>query len=379
MNTETDNAAAATRLQHTPLFELHEELGAKFAPFAGFSMPIAYDTGIVQEHLHTRANAGLFDVSHMGQIELRGENVAENFNALVPSDVTALAPYRQRYSVLTNDHGGIIDDVMISRLPDGLLVVANAAFKHDDLAHINARLPSATTVELREDRALLALQGPAAVHCLAKWDARIVALAFMRAGRFRVGGIDCLVHRCGYTGGDGFELSVAATEAAALASMLLADPVVAAAGLGARDTLRLEAGLCLAGVDFDQDTTPVEAALEFVIAKKYRNDRAVVARFPGAAHILAQLENGVSRRRVGLRSDGRAPVRAGTEIQRTGRVVGTVTSGSYAPSVGKSIAMAYVDAEFSAVGNEFEVVIRGRSHTVRVCELPFLAHSYFRT
>ena len=378
MDTKADGCEPTISLLHTPLYAIHEQLGAKFAAFAGYAMPIEYGNGIKCEHLHTRAYAGLFDVSHMGQIEVRGKAVTGNFEALVPSDIASLAPYRQRYSVLTNDDGGSIDDLMITRLEDQLFVVANAAFKARDLMHIKARLGSAATVEIQEDRALIALQGPAASRCLGKWDKDISRLAFMQAGHFRLAGIDCLISRCGYTGGDGFELSIAAADAQSLAGMLLEDNTVQPVGLGARDTLRLEAGLCLAGADFDPETTPVEAALEWVIAAKYRNDPPTCARFPGAAVILNQLHDGVARRRVGFTSAGRAPVRADVIILNDDRPVGRITSGSYSPSLGAPIAMGYVENEFTAIGTELEVMIRGRTHTVYVADPAFVPHSYYR-
>lgn len=378
MSNEADGSGPAMPLRRTPLYALHEELDAKFAPFAGFSMPIEYGKGIKHEHLHTRAAAGLFDVSHMGQIAVRGKTITDDFETLVPSDIASLAPYRQRYSVLTNDRGGIIDDLMITRLPDQLLVVANAAFKAGDVTHIEERLGPACAVELLEDRALIALQGPAAAACLSHWDDTITRLEFMQAGRFRLAGIDCLVHRCGYTGGDGFELSLAAGDAPSLAATLLEHDAVEPAGLGSRDTLRLEAGLCLAGIDFDAATTPVEAALDGVIARKYHREPRNPGRFPGAAVILEQLSDGVTRRRVGLASSGKIPVRADTVVLHGERAVGRITSGSYAPSVGAPIAMGYVESEFTATGTELHVVIRGRSHAIRVADLPFIPHAYYR-
>lgn len=378
MSNKTDESERARPLRRTPLYALHEELGAKFAPFAGYAMPIEYGQGLKAEHLHTRAAAGLFDVSHMGQIAVRGPTIIDDFAALVPSDIASLSLYHQRYSVLTNDRGGIIDDLMITRLPDQLFVVANAAFKAGDVAHIEERLGRGCTIELLAERALIALQGPAAAACLGKWDDTINRLGFMRAGYFRFAGIECLVHRCGYTGGDGFELSLAAGDAPSFARMLLEDDAVEPAGLGSRDTLRLEAGLCLAGVDFDAMTTPVEAALEWVIARKYRRRSPTAARFPGASTILAQLSDGVTRRRVGLASTGRIPVRPDTVVFHGERDVGRITSGSYGPSLGVPIAMGYIDSEFTATGTQLHVVIRGRSHAIRVADLPFIAHAYHR-
>jgi glycine cleavage system T protein (aminomethyltransferase) len=379
MSNETSDSKPTAPLRRTPLYALHEAVGAKFAPFAGYTMPIEYGKGIKYEHLHTRAAAGLFDVSHMGQIVVHGETVADDFETLVPSDIRSLAPLHQRYSVLTNDSGGIVDDLMITRLPDRLLVVANAAFKAGDVTHIDERLGPAHTVELLEDRALIALQGPAAAACLGRWDDAVTRLGFMQAGRFQIAGVDCLVHRCGYTGGDGFELSLAAADAPALAAMLLEHDTVEPVGLGARDTLRLEAGLCLAGVDFDPGSTPVEAALEWVIAQKYRGARGCRARFPGAAVILGQLSDGVGQRRVGFASCDRVPVRSDTVVFHGERAVGRVTSGGYGPSLGVPVAMGYVDNEFTATGTELRVVVRGRPHAIRVADLPFVPHAYYRT
>ena len=365
-------------LRKTPLYELHAALGAKFAPFAGFSMPIEYGNGLKHEHLHVRAAAGLFDVSHMGQVAIRGPQVVEDMERLVPGDITALEPFRQRYSVLTNEEGGIIDDVMITRLPDRLFVVVNAANVAQDLAHITAHLPPDNSIELLTERALLAVQGPSASSCLAKWAPEVAKLEFLQAGYFQFGNVECLVHRCGYTGCDGFELSLKADEASSFASMLLEDDALEPIGLGARDTLRLEAGLCLAGVDFDADTTPVEAALEWVIARKYRGDRPTVARFPGAPRILKQLSDGALRRRIGLTSMGRAPVRAGTALLYDGREVGHVTSGSFGPSFGGPVAMGYTNTDLASVGTKMTVEIRGRVHELQVTKLPFIPTTYYR-
>ena len=377
MTDELDGSQSMT-LRRTPLHALHESLGAKFAPFAGFSMPIEYGNGLKHEHLHVRAAAGLFDVSHMGQVAIRGPKILEDIERLVPGDITALEPFRQRYSVLTNERGGIIDDVMITRLPEQMFVVVNAANVAQDLGHITERLGPNNSVELLEDRALLAVQGPAAATCLAKWAPDIAKLEFLQAGYFQFGKIECLVHRCGYTGCDGFELSLKADAAASFAIMLLEDDALEPIGLGARDTLRLEAGLCLAGVDFDADTTPVEAALEWVIGRKYRNEPQTAPRFPGAARILKQLKDGTERRRIGLTSTGRAPVRAGTALLYDGREVGHVTSGSFGPSFGGPVAMAYSDTKLAALGTKMTVEIRGRIHELHVTKLPFVPTTYYR-
>jgi aminomethyltransferase len=268
---------------------------------------------------------------------------------------------------------------MITSLPGQLYVVVNAAYKSDDMTHIADRLGAGYTIEMLEEHALIALQGPLAAACLGKWDKGVTHLRFLQAGRFRLADIDCLVHRCGYTGGDGFEISLDAADAPTFAAMLLEDTAVEPVGLGARDTLRLEAGLCLAGTDFDGTITPVEAALNWVIAQKYRREPRIPARFPGADLILRQLAHGVTRRRVGLASQGRIPVRPGTALLCGDRQVGHVTSGSYGPSAGTPIAMGYVESEFVETGSELQVVIRGRSHPIRVADLPFVPYSYHRS
>jgi aminomethyltransferase len=365
-------------LRRTPLYDLHDVMGAKFAPFAGFSMPVEYRDGLKNEHEHVRSAAGLFDVSHMGQFVIRGEHLARQMERLVPSDIVALAPHRQRYSVLTNEQGGILDDIMITCLPDALFVVVNAAFVTQDLAHLTARLSPLDSIELLEDQALLALQGPKAANCLAKFSPEIGQLAFLQAGHFSLNGFDCLVHRCGYTGCDGFEISLAAEHAADFASVLLADKAVELAGLGARDSLRLEAGLCLAGTDFNATTTPVEADLRWVVAPKYRRAPTVAAQFPGAGKILKQIDEGVDQQRVGLISSGRAPVRSGATLTHDGVEIGRVTSGSYSPTLGVPIAMGYVDQSHCALGSRVEVEIRGRTHALEVTALPFVPHTYYR-
>lgn len=360
----------------TALAALHRELGARLVPFAGYAMPLQYDGGIRQEHLHTRRAAGLFDVSHMGQITIEGE--LDALETLVPGDIAGLALWRQRYSLLTHADGGIRDDLMITRLPERLFVVANAAFKHDDFAHLAAGLGTGCRVTLAEDRALLALQGPAAAAVLGALAPELATMPFMSARECRLAGSVCLVNRCGYTGEDGFEIALAAADAEGLARCLLADERVAPVGLGARDSLRLEAGLCLSGTDIDATTTPVAADLAWTIARKYR-DGSAAARFPGAATILDQLAAGTPRVRIGLAPLGRVPLRAETELVDTaGRVVGTVTSGSFGASVGHPVAMGYVDRACARAGTRLEVAIRDRRHDVEVRTLPFVPHRYYR-
>lgn len=363
--------------RYTPLHALHAELGAKFVSFAGYSMPIQYPQGVVHEHLHTRASAGLFDVSHMGQIAIEASAAA--LEALLPGDLAGLPEYRQRYSILTNAAGGVIDDLMITRLPGSWLAVVNAAYKESDLAHLNAGLDGAGTARLSADRALLAVQGPAAVNVLAAHCPAVAALPFMAALGAAVAGVECLVTRCGYTGEDGFELGCRADDAERLARILLNDSRVEPVGLGARDTLRLEAGLCLSGTDIDATTSVVAAGLGFTVAKKYRSDHPEAARFPGSAAILHELRAGTRSVRVGLRPFGRIPLRGGTALHDTdGRAVGRVTSGSFGPTAGHPVAMAYLERELAQPGTQLDVTIRDRQHTVEVMTLPFVAHRYYK-
>jgi aminomethyltransferase len=377
MMTAANPAGAA--LLRTPLHSLHRALGARMVPFAGFELPLQYPSGIVQEHLHTRARAGLFDISHMGQVRVRGLGAGALLERLVPGDIAGLEKYQQRYTVLTNAAGGIIDDLMVTRLaPDEFLLVVNGACRTGDLEYLRRELPRECEVDLLEDEALLALQGPAAESVLAGLNPAITGLRFLRAGRFELDGVACLVHRCGYTGEDGFELSVPAADAETLARRLLADPAVRPAGLGARDTLRLEAGLCLFGHDIDETTSPVAAGLQWVIATRYRKQPAL-ARFPGAPIILAELVDGAARRRVGLLPQDRAPVREGAVIlDAAGGEVGTVTSGGFGPTVGAPIAMGYVAAANAAPGTQLAVAIRQRTHSLRVTGLPFIKPRYHR-
>lgn len=359
--------------QRTPLHALHVALGAKLVPFAGYEMPLQYAGGIVQEHLHTRAAASLFDVSHMGQVFV--DAPAEALEALVPGDLAALEAGRQRYTVLTNGQGGILDDLMVARLAGRWYVVANAAFRERDAA----LLAEAGSAALAGDRALLALQGPAAAAVLAPHAPRVADLAFMDVLETGVAGTDCIVSRSGYTGEDGFEIACAAERATALAETLLSDTRVAPAGLGARDSLRLEAGLCLAGTDIDETTSVVEAGLGWLVARKYRGEGAVPARFPGAARVLAELAQGAPRRRVGLRPRGRVPLRGGTALaDRAGREVGRITSGSFGPSAGHPVAMGYVEPACAEAGTVLAVTIRGREHEAEVCDLPFVPHRFHR-
>ena len=371
---ETDTADTAP-LKRTPLYELHRARGAKMVPFAGYEMPVQYAPGVLKEHLHTRSAAGLFDVSHMGQIRLRGAAAASALEALVPGDLQALAPHRMRYTLLLNETGGIQDDLMVTRVEDGLMLVVNAACKNADLAHLQARLDRSVTVESSFERALLALQGPAAATVLARFAAGVERMPFMSAAELSIAGAPCMVTRSGYTGEDGFEISLAADHAVAVAEQLLAEPEVAPIGLGARDTLRLEAGLCLYGHDIDETTTPIEAGLAWTIGKRRRAEGG----FPGAAIILRQLADGPARRRVGIRPDGRAPAREGTPVvDPDGASVGQVTSGGFGPSVNAPIAMGYVAAGHSAEGTALAVVVRDVARPAHVAPLPFVPTRYYR-
>jgi aminomethyltransferase len=369
----SDSSTAA--LRRTPLYELHRARGAKMVPFAGYEMPVQYPTGIIAEHLHTRAHAGLFDVSHMGQIRVHGAEAALALEALVPGDLQGLMPRQMRYTLLLNDKGGILDDLMATRLEDGLMLVVNAACKDADLAHLQSQLDRAVTIEPHFERALLALQGPAAAAVLKRFAPGVERMPFMTSAELSIAGTPCSVTRSGYTGEDGFEISVAAEQAAAIAERLLGEPEVMPIGLGARDTLRLEAGLCLYGHDIDETTTPIESGLAWTIGKRRRAEGG----FPGAAIILRQLAEGVARKRVGIRPDGRAPAREGTVItDPAGNRVGTVTSGGFGPSVGAPIAMGYVDATHSANGSALSLIIRDMPRPAHVARLPFVPTRYYR-
>jgi aminomethyltransferase len=369
-------------LRHTPLYDLHRAHGARMVAFAGYEMPVQYRQGIIAEHRHTRAAAGLFDVSHMGQIRLHGgaagaAAAAQALEALVPGDLQGLAPGHMRYTLLLNQAGGILDDLMATRTDDGLLLVVNAARKHADLAYLSANLdPATVAVEPRFERALLALQGPRAAIVLARFAAGAEPMPFMSAAALTIAGVPCLVTRSGYTGEDGFELATAAEHAVALAETLLAEPEVALIGLGARDTLRLEAGLCLYGHDIDERTTPVEAALAWTIGRRRRAE----GNFPGAAAILRQLAQGPDRQRVGIRLDGRAPAREGAAIidAASKQPLGTVTSGGFGPTVGAPIAMGYVAAEHAEIGSPLALVVRDVPRPAHVAALPFVPTRYHR-
>lgn len=364
-------------LRKTPLHALHLELGAKMVPFAGYEMPVQYRPGVMKEHLHTRAAAGLFDVSHMGQVILRHESgraaVAEALEALVPADLLGLGEMRQRYGFFTNDAGGILDDLMIANRGDHLLLVVNAACKAADIAHMRAGLPG-IDVDERTERALLALQGPEAEAVLGAILPEAARMRFMDVGVFPSDYGELWVSRSGYTGEDGFEVSVTAERAEALARALLSHDAVEPIGLGARDSLRLEAGLCLYGNDIDTSTDPVEAGLGWAIQKVRRTGGEREGGFPGADRILRQLRDGPARRRVGLSPEGRAPMRDGTPLFASaegGEPVGVITSGAFGPSVGAPIAMGYVPTGLAAPDTMLWGEVRGRRMAARVAKLPF--------
>jgi aminomethyltransferase len=372
--------------KHTPLHALHAACGGKMVPFAGYDMPVQFASGVLREHLHTRCSAGLFDVSHMGQIVLRpksgkAEDAALALERLVPQDILAVTPGRQRYAQFTNAAGGILDDLMVANFSSHLFLVVNAACKALDEAHLRANLADACVIEPLADRALIALQGPKAESVLAKLCADAPAMRFMDAGPRRVNGIDCFVSRSGYTGEDGFEISVPAEQAETLAKALLENSDMLPIGLGARDSLRLEAGLCLYGHDIDTTTTPVEGALEWSIQKSRRSGGARAGGFPGADKILAQLENGAPRRRVGLRPEGRAPVREGAPLfadSASSEQIGAVTSGGFGPSINAPVAMGYLPSSQAVSGGLVFAELRGQRLPLRVAPMPFVPNTYKR-
>jgi aminomethyltransferase len=375
-------------LQRTPLHALHLQLGARMVPFAGHLLPVQYPAGLMAEHHHTRTSASLFDVSHMGQLFISGASLA--LESLMPMDVLGLAVGKQRYGLLLTDEGGIIDDLMFLRMSapeegDRLLMVVNGACKAGDIAHLQARIGTQCQIEPQNEphseRALLALQGPKAVDALARMAPGVEKLVFMTGGEFLVAGLSCIVTRSGYTGEDGYEISVAAQDAEALARALLAQPEVQPAGLGARNSLRLEAGLCLYGNDMDTRATPVEASLAWAIPKVRRTDGARAGGFAGATTVLGQLEGTepIRKKRVGLVALERIPVREHTELQDTsGQRVGEVTSGLLGPTADVPVAMGYVTPEYAAVGTRINAIVRGKAVPMQVVAMPFVAPRYFR-
>ncbi len=365
-------------LNHTGLFDLHVELGAKMVPFAGWEMPVQYPMGVLKEHLHCRTAAGLFDVGHMGQVILRGDGAARALEALVPVDIEGLAEGRQRYAFFTNEAGGILDDLMVANRGDHLFLVVNAARAEHDLAHLNAGLPG-IEVEHITDRGLLALQGPKAEAALERLVPGVADMRFMDVAVVESGFGPLWISRSGYTGEDGYEISVKSDQTDAFARALLTDETVAPNGLGARDSLRLEAGLCLYGSDIDETTSPVEAGLTWAIQKARRSGGAREGGFPGADRILRELAGGAGRKRVGLRPEGRAPMRGGTAIlSEDGTQIGTVTSGAYGPSIEAPMSMAYIDAAHADPGTRVLGDVRGKHMPAGVAEMPFLPANFKR-
>ncbi|PLW74971.1 glycine cleavage system aminomethyltransferase GcvT [Cohaesibacter celericrescens] len=367
----------------TPLYDLHVALGGTLVDFAGYALPVRYPAGIMAEHVHCRDSAALFDVSHMGQALLVGpdhETTARALEALTPSAFIKLGLGRMRYSVLLNDEGGIIDDFIVTRPEDAnldgtLMLVVNGACKEGDYAHLNAKLPANVKLTPLDDKALIALQGPKAIDALARHSSKADALTFMSYTIDVVDGIEVVISRCGYTGEDGFELSCAASDAEQLAKILLAEPEVEPTGLGARDSLRLESGLCLYGHDLTSDIDPAEADLGWAIQKRRREEGG----FPGEARILAGLQDGPARIRVGLRLLGKAPAREGTEIQDLdGNAIGTVTSGGFAPTLQSPIAMGYVTPDFAKPGSKVKLLVRKRVLDAEVASMPFVPQRYVR-
>ena len=373
-------------LKRTPLHALHVASGGKMVPFAGYDMPVQFGTGVLREHLHTRERAGLFDVSHMGQIALRAksgkvEDAALALERLVPQDILNLPTGRQRYAQFTNAEGGILDDLMVANFGSHLFLVVNAACKAEDEAHLREHLSDVCVIEPLGDRALIALQGPKAESVLGALCPDAPAMRFMDAGPHRIDSIDCFVSRSGYTGEDGFEISVPAEHAESLAKSLLADADVLPIGLGARDSLRLEAGLCLYGNDIDTSTTPVEGALEWSIQRSRRKGGARAGGFAGAERILAQFETGAPRRRVGLRPEGRAPVREGASLfadETSSQPIGTVTSGGFGVSLNAPVAMGYLPSSLAATGTVVFAEVRGQRLGLRVTPMPFVPNTYKR-
>jgi len=375
-----------TPLKRTPLHALHVASGGKMVPFAGYDMPVQYAAGVLREHLHTRSSAGLFDVSHMGQIALRAksgkvEDAALALERLVPQDILGVAPGRQRYAQFTNETGGILDDLMVANFGSHLFLVVNAACKAADEAHLRAGLSQTCVIEPLPDRALIALQGPKACSVLAKFCADISSMLCMDAGPRLLDGIYFVVSRSVYTGEDGFEISVPAEKAEQLSKTLLGESDVLPIGLGARDSLRLEAGLCLYGHDIDTTTTPVEGALEWSVQKSRRTGGARAGGFPGADKILAQFEKGAARRRVGLRPEGRAPVREGAVLfadATSSDPIGKVTSGGFGPSLNAPVAMGYLPSQLSAPGTQIFAEVRGQRLPLLVATMPFVPNTYKR-
>jgi aminomethyltransferase len=379
-------ALSETDLKKTPLHALHMSLGARMVPFAGYDMPVQYPTGVLKEHLFTRSSCGLFDVSHMGQVEIRPksgrlEDAALALERIIPVDVLGLKPGRQRYGFFTNEQGGILDDLMVSNRSDHFFMVINAGCKDADIVHMRETLSADCDIEVLEDRALIAIQGPHAEQVLAEFCPEITSMKFMDVEIDDLHDIDCIISRSGYSGEDGFEVSIPADRAELVVHRFLDHPDCEMIGLGARDSLRLEAGLCLYGNDIDATTSPIEAGLEWAIQKARREGGAREGGFPGAQRILAELENGVARRRVGLKPEGKAPVRAHATLyaDKTGKSpIGEVTSGGFGPSVDGPVAMGYVSSQHATLGTRLYAEVRGKFLPVSVANLPFVTSTYKR-
>jgi aminomethyltransferase len=366
---------APQSLKRTPLYDLHVALGAKIVPFSGYEMPVQYPKGIMAEHVQTRTKAGLFDVSHMGQVTLSGGEAVAALETLVPADIRALQLSRQRYTQFTNDKGGILDDLMVTNRGNDLLLVVNAGCKDADIAHLRARIGDRCRVEVHAERALLALQGPMAAEVLGRFAPACKTMPFMSGLATDVAGVPCYLTRSGYTGEDGYEISMAGDKAIAVAKRLLDEAEVEPIGLGARDSLRLEAGLCLYGHDIDETTTPVEAGLLWSIQKRRREEGG----FPGADVVKRQIAEGPARKRVGILPEGRAPAREHTEItDAAGKPVGEITSGGFGPTLGAPVAMGYVATAQAAVGTALQLVVRGTPRPAKVAPMPFVPQRYYR-
>ena len=363
----------------TACYNMHCAAGGKMVEFAGYQMPVQYSDGIMAEHLHTRTQAGLFDVSHMGQVLVSGANSVAELEKIIPVDIGALATNQQSYAVFTNDDGGILDDLIVTRLSeDTFFLVVNAACKEQDIAHLTKHL-SSCEVSYQSDKALLALQGPAACKVLARFAPAVESLVFMNGISVNIGSVECFITRSGYTGEDGFEISMPNADAEKIANILLDDDAVKWIGLGARDSLRLESGLCLYGHDMNEKTTVIEAGLAWSVSRSRRLEAAKEGGFPGSDIILEQLKNGAPKKRVGLSIDGRAPIREGTVIvNQDGDEIGIVTSGGFSPSLEKPIAMGYVDASYAAADTKVQALVRGKLRPMTVSKLPFVKQNYVR-
>ena len=366
-------------LKHTPLYDLHEELGAKLVPFAGYAMPVSYPLGIIKEHQHTRAEAGLFDVSHMGQLIISGHDASAALEALMPVDLEALDINQQSYALFTNENGGVIDDLMITRLEENkYYLVINAACKEKDISHLRINLQG-LDIQVLEDQALLALQGPKAKDVMARYIDKLESVGFMRGIDAKIEGIGCYLNRAGYTGEDGFEISVKNADAEKLAKILLSQNEVEAIGLGARDSLRLESGLCLYGHELNEDITPIEAGLIWSISKSRRKGGDKEGGFLGADKVLEQIQNGASIKRVGLKIEGRMSAREGVELRsNAGDVIGEVSSGGFGPTIGSPVAIAFVKKEFAEAGTQLQALVRNKSLAAEVIKLPFVPQTYYR-